>query len=396
MRWWWLLFAACDHTATSASLVAGGPLVEMAEGETRTLELASASELGNAPAWATLSADQKSLTLAPPCTLITGTDGPPRETTFDLTSNGTTTAVIVEVQPSGEGTCALSLIGCVHHGKQVAGNVDGLHPCDDNLAPCGACTGSDCDQAIPASLVDIDFVDRTQPPYFSDPTILDRALVFTLVNPDPADHMNLLFSSGAPVLFQRRDADYCGAVPNKDVIASFTLSYIATRGNDATSPAVATGKYQLAWNQTPPSPYGASVEWCAVNMGTCTVKRYFDVANPQWCVEKTVAAARTTLGARVWAGQGDAMATGFNLGLHTTWTTALPDIGLTIPPVAGTTVVTFIAAPDSTPADAVLELGTSQDSNIDVMLQGSQLGSDTLDTQYTQPFHMLVHVGTCQ
>ncbi|HEV7554912.1 MAG TPA: hypothetical protein VGO00_05605, partial [Kofleriaceae bacterium] len=98
-----VVMAGCDGSSSTAIAITGGPLVTIAEGETTTLHVdatnISVTLAGGDPAPTWVSADGGSITLSPDCLVVSGTSGPPRLISLEVSDGHTSTPLLVQVSP---------------------------------------------------------------------------------------------------------------------------------------------------------------------------------------------------------------------------------------------------------------------------------------------------------
>ncbi|MEO8550196.1 MAG: hypothetical protein ABI678_09480, partial [Kofleriaceae bacterium] len=230
--------------------------------------------------------------------------------------------------------------------------------------------------------------------------LLDRALVLVLHEPDPADPLDLRVATEAPIRFKpvgQLDGDhsFCAVVPNSDIVGTFDLDYVVARGTAMDNVTVASGQFQLAWNEhMSRMPYGAELTWCATDSSTpCVVTRAFaPPGQPRWCIQRT-GGARLTAGVRLWAtAPGDQL--GYSIDVNASWSTMMQTIGITVPPDTGVGDLLIPVEANAIPLDLILELGTTGAQNAKLTLQGV---GGMLPAHYTDASQTLIRVDTsCQ
>lgn len=242
-----LAAAACTASARDRPAFEDGSLVAINEGETVTRTLSHRPAPGAALApWVTIAGT--TLTLAPPCSLISGSDGPPHLYTFDL-QNGDD-PILVQVSPTLAGGCLPRVLACLT-GPTIscAGPLDPI-----TLAPFQ-------DQSS-GTLQDRTVRILFSPPSPADPEP-DRELHFRLYDPDDLDGSGspLLarLTTDAPLVFVRGDANQLfndtaepvASIYNAHVIGEFRVSYEIADRRSAQA-VIATGAYALDWSDTRP------------------------------------------------------------------------------------------------------------------------------------------------
>lgn len=313
-----VLLCACEPSAGDAMTIVEGTMVSIAEGEALELHVTTSAQItSQGVPWAALATDGRTLTLAPDCGLVPGTDGAPKlfELVLQAQDGSASTTVLVQVRPSGAGACRPHVIAC-----------KSTKPC--SISP--PCTE---DAAVPNLRVDFTGSD---PDDFSDLTRPDDTITYTLINPDPSDRLEIRIVSDAPAVVGFRNGNtLCTTIPNTNIIGDFTVSYIIGRlGPDqveatAASEIVDSGAYPLSWNTT--QPFGAEVAWCggtvdplAPSTPSCMVTRPTDPTDPGfagWCVRKKNG-VNLTLGLRIWNSLPKAMAS-FDLDVQVANSTSL-------------------------------------------------------------------------
>lgn len=365
--------------SSSSSLVEGGTPIAIAEGEIRTLHLAARSTLASTP-WAHVD-NGTDLVLAPPCTLIKGTSGPPQAFVLEVTpEGGVPTSVVVEVHPSGDGACRPTVVACLQPATSPV-----THGSCENVPACGS-ANTITDQRVGISFGSAGGSGSGSGP-FSDPTLADQTLSFHVTNPGVSesgsgtdDPLVFKITTDAPLHFplSTDSSDPCMPIINANIAGAFGLQYAFYRGSDVSAPLVTSGQYDLQWNRgSHVQPYGIELVSCAyatANGQTCTIVR--KASSDQWCVKRPVGRP-TSLGFRVWTSAPGNNVDHYALRLTAAWEMMSdPPVTLVGDTERNTDMITLqINKSDKDePIEVTADVGAVENEFLTVTLKGDVMG----------------------
>jgi hypothetical protein len=271
--------SACDGASSGGLSIAGGSLVSLSEKETAQLTVSGAESVtvtsaDPVPDW--VHVDHSQITLTPDCSVVPGTDGPPKLFELEVSDGHSSIPLLVQVRPSGVGECAPSMRACVTS-----------DPCVQNTPV--TCTP---DKAISGP---IDVTDSSS----------TQSLFLTVVNPDAGDTVLALPTTDAPLTLHptssKAKTTYCTDLPARAIVGAFTISYVLGRMPDNDTPIISTGAFRLKWNIGPGRKAGLELAMCASKDQPCMIKRG---ANNNWCIETNPVRDDPTIGFRAWVAPG--------------------------------------------------------------------------------------------
>ena len=271
--------SACDGASSGGLSIAGGSLVSLSEKETAQLAVSGAESVtvtsGNDPVPDWVHVDHSQITLTPDCSVVTGTEGPPKLFELEVSDGRSSIPLLVQVRPSGVGECAPSMRACVTS-----------DPCAQNTQV--TCTP---DKAISGPIEVADSASK-------------QTLFLTVVNPDAGDTVKALPTTDAPLIFHptvsTEKTTFCADLPARAIVGAFTISYVLGRMADNDAPIIGTGAFRFKWNLAGKKA-GLELAMCASQDQPCTITR---AANSNWCIETNLVRDDPTIGFRAWVAPG--------------------------------------------------------------------------------------------
>lgn len=295
MRGWTLgvilvAFAACGGSAPD-DVGDDGALIAIDEGAppvTRQVVSAARTWAPDAP-WASVD-DTGVLTIAPDCSVVKGTSGPPRLFSLDDADDGRT--LVVQVSPSGSGACLPRVLACVHNAAETEcadgfqDQTSGEH--EDSLLHTGFCPAGACGAPTGDEVIELQLFDRDE----QDTGVSAR------ITTDAPITFDSMMGNGSPDNFTA----LTGHLFDAEITGDFLVSYEIARDHDS-SQRLGTGSYHLLWEG---GAKGLGIEGQYCTSPTSCKVHHNPTRSPdgQQCVSSD--SQPIALGVRIWATAGQA------------------------------------------------------------------------------------------